>query len=196
MKVDVLTTLKLFINSWTICIFLPDLLQRDGLFNLLVVVRIFPAGWKLLERLREKLTLVVPGTPHSLIQLEDWVTYFYIRTLGLWLSFIIANRAWKIYEVLIFIDKKARSPVLLPHMLLLTRENRVILTFWAVMKRYTDTREPITLPRPAISKQYQKTEKYQLKRHHCLHYLKIILCFSLSEYGKNVDVHINTWCEG
>lgn len=41
--------------------------------------------------------------------------------------------------------------MLLPQMLLLTRENRVILTLRAILKRYADTREPITLPRPAIS---------------------------------------------
>lgn len=32
------------------------------------------------------------------------------------------------------------------------------------MKRYTDTREPITLPRPAISKQYQRTEEKQTQK--------------------------------
>ncbi|TNN84388.1 hypothetical protein EYF80_005381 [Liparis tanakae] len=42
----------------------------DGLFDLLIVVRIFLARGKVLERFREDLALAVPGPPHSLIQLE------------------------------------------------------------------------------------------------------------------------------
>lgn len=32
------------------------------------------------------------------------------------------------------------------------------------MKRYADTREPITLPRPAVSKQYQRTEEQRTQK--------------------------------
>lgn len=49
--------------------------------------------------------------------------------------------------------------MLLPEILLLTRENGVILALGAILKRYADTREPITLPRPAISESKNRGEK-------------------------------------
>lgn len=55
----------------------PYLLQRDGLFYLLVVIRIFPAGWQLLERFGEDLSLVVSGPSHSFIELKDWVAHLH-----------------------------------------------------------------------------------------------------------------------
>lgn len=71
--------------------FIPDLLQRDWLFDLLIVVGILPTRGELLEGLREDLALAVPGASHSLVQLEDWVAHFHIRTLSFGLTFIIAH---------------------------------------------------------------------------------------------------------
>lgn len=46
---------------------LPDLLQGDGLFDLLVVVRVFFPGGQLEEGFRKERSLAVPAPPHSLV---------------------------------------------------------------------------------------------------------------------------------
>lgn len=75
----------------------PDLLQSDGLFNLLIIVWIFPSGGQLLEWLREDLALAVPGAPNSFVQLEDRVAHFHARTLtlSLRLSFVVTHGTCK-----------------------------------------------------------------------------------------------------
>lgn len=65
------------------------------MFNLLVVIRILPARRKLLEGLGEDLALVVAGSSHSLVQLEDGVAHLHAGalTLSLRLSLVVAHRA-------------------------------------------------------------------------------------------------------
>lgn len=60
-------------NIW----FLPDLLEGNGLFYLLIIVGVFPARGQLLKGFREHLALVISGTPHSFVQLEDWVAHLH-----------------------------------------------------------------------------------------------------------------------
>lgn len=77
-------------QSWIIL----DLMQADGLTDLVVVVRVVLPGGQLQERLRDQLALAIPGTSHSLVQLEDGITHVHIRshTLCLRLPFIIVDR--------------------------------------------------------------------------------------------------------
>lgn len=77
-------------------LFLPDLLEGDGLFDLLVIVRVFFPGGQLEERFREELSLAVPAPPHSLVQLEHWVTHVHTgaQALRLRLTLVIMHRAW------------------------------------------------------------------------------------------------------
>lgn len=55
-----------------------DLMEADGLANLVVVVGVVLPGGQLQERLRDQLALVVPGTSHSFVQLEDGVAHVYV----------------------------------------------------------------------------------------------------------------------
>lgn len=61
-------------QSWVIL----DLMQADGLTDLVVVVRVVLPGGKLQERLRDQLALAIPGTSHSLVQLEDGITHVHV----------------------------------------------------------------------------------------------------------------------
>lgn len=54
---------------------LPDLLEGDGLADLLEVVWVVLPGGQLEERLGDKLSLAVPSAPHGLVQLEDGGTH-------------------------------------------------------------------------------------------------------------------------
>lgn len=72
---------------------IPDLLQADGLFDLLIVVGILPAGGQLLEGIREDLALAVPGAANGLEQLEDWVVNVHVGTLGFRLAFFKGHGA-------------------------------------------------------------------------------------------------------
>lgn len=69
------------LTKQSICI-IPDLLQADGLFDLLIVVGILPAGGELLEGIGEDLALAVPGASDGFEQLEDWVAHAHVRTLS------------------------------------------------------------------------------------------------------------------
>lgn len=52
----------------------------------------------------------------------------------------------------------------MPKALILTREYRVILTLWAIVKSYADARESLPLARPAISKRKQKQKIPAMKK--------------------------------
>ena len=56
----------------------PDLVQADGLADLLVVVRVVLPGGKLQEGLRDQLALAVAAPPHRLVQLEDGVAHVHV----------------------------------------------------------------------------------------------------------------------
>lgn len=60
----------------------PDLLQADGLLDLLIVVGILPAGGQLLEGIGEDLALAVPGSTDGLEQLEDRIVRVHVGALG------------------------------------------------------------------------------------------------------------------
>lgn len=61
----------------------PDLLQTNGLFYLLVIVGIFPAGRQILEGFGKQLALAIPRASHGFIKLEDGVAHLHARTLTL-----------------------------------------------------------------------------------------------------------------
>lgn len=71
-----------------------DLMEADGLVDLLVVVRIVLPGGQLQEGFRDQLTLAVPATSHSFIKLEDGVTHVHVRgqTLCLRLPLVVVDR--------------------------------------------------------------------------------------------------------
>lgn len=71
------------------------LMKADGLTDLLVVVRVVLSGGQLQERLRDELALAIPGTSHSLIQLEDGVTHVHVRSHTFCLRFplIVVDRS-------------------------------------------------------------------------------------------------------
>lgn len=79
---------------WTEWGVILDLMQADGLTDLVVVVRVVLPGGQLQERLRDQLALAIPGPPHSLIQLEDGIGHVHVggHTLCLRLPFIIVDR--------------------------------------------------------------------------------------------------------
>lgn len=54
---------------------LPNLVQGDGLADLLEVVWVVFPGGQLEEGLGDELALAVPAATHSLVQLEDGVTH-------------------------------------------------------------------------------------------------------------------------
>lgn len=72
-----------------------DLMEADGLADLVVVVRVVLPGGQLQERLRDQLALAIPGAPHSLTQLEYRIAHVHVRrhTLCLRLPLIIMDRA-------------------------------------------------------------------------------------------------------
>lgn len=71
-----------------------DLMEADGLIDLVEVVGVVLSGGQLQERLRDQLALAVPGPSHSLIQLEDGITHVHVRSHALCLRFplIIVDR--------------------------------------------------------------------------------------------------------
>lgn len=73
----------------------PDLVEADGLADLLVVVRIVLPGGELEEGFRDQKALAVPAPPHSLIQLEDGVAHVHagVQTLCLRFPFVVVDRA-------------------------------------------------------------------------------------------------------
>lgn len=75
-----------------------DLLEADGLIDLVVVVRVVLPGGQLQERFRDQLALAIPGTSHSLIQLEDGISHVHVRGHAFCLRFtlIIVDRAWQL----------------------------------------------------------------------------------------------------
>lgn len=77
-----------------------DVLQADGLTSLLVVVGVVLPGRQLQERLRDELTLAVPGTSDSLVQLEDGIAHVHVggHALRLGLTFIVVNRTWQLED--------------------------------------------------------------------------------------------------
>lgn len=70
-----------------------DLVQAGGLTDLLVIVGVVFPGGQLQERLRNQLTLIVPGPSHSLVELEDGIAHVDVgrQTLCLGLSFIVVH---------------------------------------------------------------------------------------------------------
>lgn len=71
-------------------------MEADGLADLLVVVGVVLLGGQLQERLGDQLALAVPGTTHSLVQLEDGVAHVHVRgqALRLRLPLVIVDRTW------------------------------------------------------------------------------------------------------
>lgn len=69
-------------------------MQAGWLTDLLVIVRVVFPGGQLKKRLRNQLTLTVPGPSHSLIKLEDGIAHVNVgcQTLCLGLSFIVVDR--------------------------------------------------------------------------------------------------------
>ncbi|TNN85627.1 hypothetical protein EYF80_004260 [Liparis tanakae] len=57
---------------------IASLEEADGLADLVVVVGVVLPGGQLQERLREQLALAVPGTSHSLIELEDGIIHVHL----------------------------------------------------------------------------------------------------------------------
>lgn len=82
-----------FNQTRRICV-IPDLLQADGLLDLLIVVGVLPAGGQLLEGVREDLALAVPGAANGLEQLEDWAVRVNVGILGFRLAFFKGHGAW------------------------------------------------------------------------------------------------------
>lgn len=80
-------------QSWIIL----DLLEADGLIDLVVIVRVVLPGGQLQERFRDQLALAIPGTSHSLIELKDGIGHLHVRSHAFCLRFtlIIVDRAWQ-----------------------------------------------------------------------------------------------------
>lgn len=72
---------------------LPDLLERDGLVDLLVVVRVVLPGGQLKEGLSDELALIVPAPAHCLIHLEDGVAQVHaeVHALCFGLTLVIVH---------------------------------------------------------------------------------------------------------
>lgn len=72
-----------------------DLMEADGLADLVEVVGVVLPGGQLQERLGDQLTLAVPGSSHGLIQLEDGVAHVHVggHALGLRLPLVVVNGA-------------------------------------------------------------------------------------------------------
>lgn len=77
-----------------------DVMEADGLTDLVVVVGVVLPGGQLQERLRDQLALAVPGTSHSLIKLEDGITHVHVRghTLCLRFPLVIVDRTCGTHE--------------------------------------------------------------------------------------------------
>lgn len=76
---------------------LPDLLEGDGLVDLLVVVRVVLPGGQLKEGLSDELALAVPAPTHCLVHLEDGVAQVHaeVYALCLGLTLVIVYWPWR-----------------------------------------------------------------------------------------------------
>lgn len=74
---------------------LLDLMKAERLSDLLVIVRVVLPGGQLQEGLRDQLALIVPGSSHSFIKLEDGITHVHVRchTLCFRFTLIIVDSA-------------------------------------------------------------------------------------------------------
>lgn len=136
---------------------IPDLLQADGLFDLLIVVGILPAGRELLEGIREDLALAVPGATNSLEQLEDRVVCVQVRTFSFRLAFFKGHGAWTDKCDIRFLPTRTQDDGSLPPKAsFLTRHDRIVFTLRTIMKGHADTRQPIALTGPPIPKWRRK----------------------------------------
>lgn len=75
---------------------IPNLLERDGLAYLLVVVWVVLPGGQLKKRLGYELPLTVPASSYSLVHLEDGIGHVHVGVdaLSLWFPLVIMHRAW------------------------------------------------------------------------------------------------------